>query len=465
MSFPAIIHEAHPYLAVSIALIPGARDAIGKAAYLGAITTVFGHPGRRFGQMTEALILTVAGTVLGVAWSTFGVYLGSLVIKGNPPAAYAIRGFFLAVVALFHGYLRSRAPRLFLFVLLMIIVSVVSLTSTAKEVTSVSVTQILYPILVGAGCIVLVNISIFPEFSSRFLGQMTIDTLDDTAEALGSAGQFFVEGDVAKTQNHEDARSSLDKEDKRENASQNEKSEAKDASSSQVPILKRLFSSILSNGLFTRYEKKTDVENPPNSHPTPLSIKDLTDRKAKIRQKLADCKDAQQECNFELAISVLPPRDLKPLSVTAMKKLVAHTIAVISACESKFALLGSTKDLEKTRNRKKKRKEVVDCKKDDSLHSSNPPEGPSGHFDTSKLVDEDLKKERLATIIDQDQAELDMIKPKREIEFGDARLLRYLLRRIAKPYEELHKVAARAIEVVIACVAHTYVITLQKAIK
>lgn len=49
-----------------------------------------------------------------------------------------------------------------------------------------------------------------------------------------------------------------------------------------------------------------------------------------------------------------------------------------------------------------------------------------------------------------------MIKPRREIEFGDARLLRYLLRRVAKPYKDLHQVVARTIEVVTACVAYTY---------
>lgn len=188
-------------LLVSICLIPGSRTAIGKAAYLGAITTVFGHPGRRFGQMAEALILVLSGTVLGVAWSILGIYLSSLVMKEYPPAAYAIRAIFLAVVVLFHGYLRSKTPRLFIFVLLLVIVSVVSLTSTAKVVTPLSATNILYPILIAAGCITLVNICVFPEFSSRYLGQMTLDTLNDTVRALGDAGTYFVESKKAVDKN------------------------------------------------------------------------------------------------------------------------------------------------------------------------------------------------------------------------------------------------------------------------
>jgi hypothetical protein len=38
-------------IAVILALIPAVVAVFGKAAYLGPITTVFGHPGRRFGAM------------------------------------------------------------------------------------------------------------------------------------------------------------------------------------------------------------------------------------------------------------------------------------------------------------------------------------------------------------------------------------------------------------------------------
>ncbi|KAI9878666.1 MAG: hypothetical protein M1830_000282 [Pleopsidium flavum] len=155
--------------AVGICLVPGARDALGRAAYLAPITTVFGHPGRRFGMMAESLILALGGTVVGVAWSLFGIYLGGLAIQSNSPAA------------------------LFLCVLLLIIVSVVLLTSPAQQVTGPLATQILYPILMAAGVILLVNISIFPEFSSAFMGQITIETLNEIADTLRDAGRYFVQ--------------------------------------------------------------------------------------------------------------------------------------------------------------------------------------------------------------------------------------------------------------------------------
>jgi len=406
--------------------------------------------------MTEALILTVSGTVIGVAWSTFGIYLGSLVIKDNPPAAYAIRGFFLAVVALIHGFLRSHTPRLFIFVLLMLIVAVVSLTSTAKGVTPVSATQILYPILIAAGCITLINLCIFPEFSSRFLGQMTIDTLNDTARALENAGRFFVEEESSNSQAKEPADRSPEKGSESDSTSRVEGSGEREVPLQDVSVYRRFITSIRFHAIFPHNMQRHGNESLAKSTPPQPSMKELTDSKAQIRKKLADCKAAQQECNFELAVSVLPPRDLKPLSVTAMKKLVANTIAVISACESKFALIGGNDEIETTTESEDK-PELARTGEDSHPDSSARLLQPSGHFGTTKMIDEDPKERNSSAMLDQDKAELHMIKPKREIEFGDARLLRYLLRRVAKPYETLHQVAARAVEVVIACVAHAYV--------
>lgn len=395
--------------------------------------------------MAESLILAISGTVLGVAWSMFGLYLGSLVIKEYPPAAYAIRGAFLAVVVLVHGYLRSRTPRLFIFVLLMIIVSVVTLTSTATAVSSVGATQILYPILIAVGCIILVNLCIYPEFSSRFLGQMTIDILSDTAEALENAGLYFVEAEASPAAAKKDSQTLMGGVDMGSASTKGMK---------DVRYLATQASSPPHISLYTKLEglvRKMFANGTPDpagkalEEKSKISLTDLTNSKAQIRKKLSDCKAAQQESNFEIAISVLPPREMKPISVRAMKRLVANTIAVIGACESKFALLGSDDD-------------------DDDEEVSPPDQGNPDVKDQMKdgegaasMAEEDAKQRKLSTIIERDKAELDMIKPKREIEFGDARLLRYLLHRVAKPYEDLHLVVARTIEVVIACVAYAYV--------
>ena len=391
--------------------------------------------------MAEALILAVSGAVLGVAWSLLGLYLGSLVVKDYPPAAYAIRGIFLTLAALFHGFLRSRTPRLFTFVLLMIIVSVVSLTSVATAVAPVAATQILYPILIAAGCITLVNLCIFPEFSSRFLGQMTIDTLSDTAKALQDAGSYFVEAEKATSAAGKSSQTSTDNLENKSASGTSPGALAEETTSpTKISVYARIKATV--QKLFAVDSASTNAEASLTGHK--ISLKVLTDSKAQIRKRLGDCKAAQQECNFELAVSVLPPRNLKPISIQAMKKFVANTIAVISACESKFALLGGDEET----GEEAESKPLVP-----NSQTQNATEHPA-----TTSPEEESKRRKLSEIVDQDKAELEMIKPKREIEFGDARLLRYLLRRIAKPYRDLHIVKARTVEVVTACIAYTYVI-------
>ena len=198
-------------------------------------------------------------------------------------------------------------------------------------------------------------------------------------------------------------------------------------------------------------ERSTSADDEAIKPNQKISVTELTDRKEHIRKKLAGCKAAQQECNFELAVSVLPPREMKPISVRAMVKMVANTIAVISACESKFALLGSNDEMESGH---------ADEKKPASATVKNNGNGGALITRTGSLTepsDEERAPKKSSTSIDQDLAELEMIKPKREIEFGDARLLKFLLKRIAKPYKGLQSVIARTVEVVTSCVAYTYV--------
>lgn len=243
--------------------------------------------------MFEELVLTVAGTLIGISWSMFGLYLSSLVYHHNGAAAHTIRGLFLVAALLFHGFLRSSTPRLFLMVLLEIIVAVVGLTSTAVSVSKLLVTQLLYPILTAVAILLVVNTCLFPEFSSRFLGNTTIETLDETVDILRDAGRYFIQSlELPKAE-----------EEKELNAEGVIKKLGKSAT----------FSSILQP---SQWHKKGKVESANRDEEAAsavkvVKLKSLTDAKAKLRSKLESCKAIQQECNFELAFAVLPPKDLK----------------------------------------------------------------------------------------------------------------------------------------------------------
>lgn len=411
---------------------------MGKAAYLGAMTTVFGHPGRRFGQLAEALILTLGGALLGLAWSTFGLYLSSLIIQTNPTAAYAIRGVFLTVALMIHGFLRSYAPRLFVAVVLWIIVSVVNLLSTARQVTNTGVTQILYPVLTATGVILVVNLCIFPEFSSSFLGQMTIETLNDTAIALERAGYYFTyssnqEADEDRKPADAQYGNQADPESGQKTISRRKESVASRPRGSSVmvnlthPPISAVASRLSSEAVSpTSAVGQASEQGAEGNRFVKISIGDLISAKGTLRKKLSDCKTAQSECNFELAYAVLPPRDLKPISGKSMTKLVANVVAVISTCESKFALIGDLSNQSKDHSQNDQIAEQTDDKSETSS----------------------LEPTRL---------DLELIKPKREIEFGDVRLLRYLLMGVEKPHNELMMSLGKTVAVVSSCIAYVYV--------
>ena len=365
-------------IANGLMLIPSVQTRIGQAAYLSGITTGFGHPGRRFGQMAEALILVALGTLLATAWTTLGVYLSSLVTISNPSAAVTIRGLFLAVSLLLHGYVRSFTPRLFLGTVLFILVSVINLVSTSKRVTLLQVTNILYPIGISIGLLLLVNLLVFPEFSSDYLGSTVTSSLHEVAKALKQAGDYFT---LITVQNIP------------EEASNDASITGKDGE---------------------------------------ITVRDIITSKTKIRAKLALCKATQNECNFELAYSTLPPRKLKAISQVSMAKITLSTIAIIGACESKFALLGE-------------------------------PSQDAGEPDASTLQEEQLTKQLSDGVSSQDfldgdpEKELELIKPRREIESGDPELLRFFIGQVTGPYRALQSNIDRSVDVINACIGFSYV--------
>lgn len=367
-------------LTVALCLLDVPNGPFGKAAYLAPMFAVFVHPGRRFGQLVETLSLALAGAFVGLAWTALGIYLGSLVVRNNETVAYAIRAVFLTISLLIHGYLRAHTPRLFIFVLVLIIICATGFTSTAMYVSASFINQLLYPILMAAAVILLVNISIFPEFSSGFLGKTTIEALVACAKSLSDAGHYFVE--------------------------------PIDGATTAEGIVKKSTTT-------SHHSKKTkDSSTEPATF---VSVASITSTKSNLRKQLSKCTEAQRESQFEVAYSILPPRYMRPISKYAMEKFVANTIAVIGACESRFALLG---DPSETPGADEAAEEAA--------------VGHNEHIDPTGIT-------------------LELVKPQREIEFGDVHLLRYLLARVHGPYMDLQAAVTQAVTVICVCLAVAYV--------
>ncbi|KAA8914554.1 hypothetical protein FN846DRAFT_926778 [Sphaerosporella brunnea] len=296
------------------------------------MTSVFGHPGRHLGAMVEALTMATIGGVIGVAWASLGTFLSSLVYGQNQHAAMTIKAVFVMVAAFVHGYVRLSTPRLFLLVLLMLMPVLIGLTSTATHLTLLFPTQFLYPILTAIAVMLLVNVTIFPEFGSSQLCMTTIKTILLAQKVTDAAADLFVEFAVGNDQ----------------------------------------------DDCITK-------------------LKNLTKLKADLRTKVNACDAVYTECSFELAYSVLPPRDLKSISRTGIKNVVAKANSLVGTCESTFAFLGI--------------------------------ENPA----TQQKLFIAKKEER-----------------------GDEQLLKNLVKRVERPLKQLQSAHSRALDVVAVCVAYAY---------
>lgn len=400
-------------IAVIIVIIPQIAVVFGPSAFLAPMATVFAHPGQRMGTMIEALFLLLFGTGLGLAWSIFGLYLSSLVYDHNEPAAFAIRAVFLLVAVLVHGYVRSSSPRIFLSVAFLLIACIVVLLGGNHRVTLSIFTNVCYPLLAGCGVSLVVNIIIFPELSSSFLGLSTIDTLCETMDTLNRATEWFITpgGDSRGPPTTDGltttatAINSIAEKAKRRRGG-----------------MKRFL------GGFPNPLKPSQDRFRPSATPIDMTtLASLTGKKAKLRTRLARCKAAQREVNYEITLSPLPPSSMKPISSSCMTRLVQNTITVIGACENKFVVLEN------------------DASSDDDHDLSQ-----RNTFDS----DSD-EIQRISTVEDYLQR-VERAKPSREMEVSSAEILESILERIKEPVQEFEVSLQEAFHLVVVCLAYCY---------
>ena len=405
-------HTISVTIVLIIVLIPAVSSRYGTSTYLAAMTAVFAHSGQRFGQMAESLFLVFSGMVLGLGWSLLGLYLSSLLFHSNQAAAYTVRALFVAVAVMFHGLLRSHTPRLFVMVFMILILCFGNLMGTKPTVTLSTATSVLYPILTAMGVLLVVNVTVFPEFSSRFLGETIIQTLSQTDDTLKDSVQWFMEPTI-----------------KREEMGAGPESPA---------------------GSHEDNTKRTGNSNVTDKGSRVARLATLAAAKPRLRAKLASCKKTYRECTFEIIYSVLPPRSLKPISNTAMSHLVRNVITLISACESKFALIGEDSTEEKSPDHE-----------DESSSDSSDSDAESASDSESATTQSEAgstkarKKSRVARRPAVTEV-LQEIKPRREISSADVDILESLLSRVRKPVAELLAQVNSATDLVITCLAYCY---------
>ena len=259
-------------------------------------------------------------------------------------------------------------------------------TSTTFYISSTFVTTLLYPMVTAIAILLIVNILIFPEFGATGLGYYalsffmldcgkltsppgltTVETLQRTITILNDATDLFVESfgnlpSVPGTGHHH-----------------------------------HTSEHILDNKV--------------------IRLAELTASRSALRAKVAECESVYRDCAFDISYSCLAPKELKPIAGKGMSKLVMNVMALIGACESKYALMGAA--------------ELKDERGGDGV---SPEEGEKEGGGKVKVGKEEEKGKKGSKGKDKEKEErkeayVPGLKVKRAIESGDQQLLKYLLRR------------------------------------
>ncbi|KAL1835089.1 hypothetical protein VTK73DRAFT_6291 [Phialemonium thermophilum] len=189
-------------------------------------------------------------------------------------------------------------------VFVMMIVCFTTLLGTARAVTAALATQIVYPILTAMGIVSVVNVLVFPEFSGRFLGEATIDTLCLTESTLKAAVEWFLEPAVGPRggggRRGSQKRGAVLGDDE---ACSEEEDEMDITEPAPTPM----------SQISTTHEQQQQQQKQPpkpsqsrggdddKDGPSSLvaRLARLTAAKGRLRAKLASCKRAYEECMFE----------------------------------------------------------------------------------------------------------------------------------------------------------------------
>ena len=193
-------------------------------------------------------------------------------------SALAILAVFETIMLFVHGWMRSVSHHYFHIVFpLFLVVHFAFLAPLTQDAGTVA-KAFSTPFYLGIGLSIFWNLTLFPEFGSTYLGNATVDALNEIHKSIDSAVNFFV---------------SID---------------AKEPSDSL-------------------YDKES------------ISLAKLLKLKGTIDNKVSSCGLVLDECMYEISYSYVSPADVKTVT-HAFKELSMYISALINACQLEFLLVG-----------------------------------------------------------------------------------------------------------------------------
>ncbi|KAB5566874.1 hypothetical protein GE09DRAFT_1284587 [Coniochaeta sp. 2T2.1] len=156
------------FTAYVLCLVPSVREWLGRYSYVMVVSTIINHPGRTIGAQVDGCVSTILGTLTGLGWGAFGLWLSTSTEAaqvGYGPILAVFLGVYIGIIA----SIRSYFIRLYQFVIcagLAVCYTVLSEVSDEK-VRWIKLLNYGIPWLLGQGLCLVVCILFFPDAGSR----------------------------------------------------------------------------------------------------------------------------------------------------------------------------------------------------------------------------------------------------------------------------------------------------------
>ncbi|SCU95814.1 LAFA_0G02454g1_1 [Lachancea sp. 'fantastica'] len=284
----------HATVSLIFCLIPQIRNRLGNQPAMLPLIAVIVHPGRRVSATIQGAIYCTTGLLVGLAYALFGRVLAQKCLGSTwhsvkesehythsymrYEAALAVLAVFEVIMLFFHGWMRSVSHHYFGIVFPLFLVVHFAFMASLDQTAGTIAEAFSVPFYLGIAMAIFWNLVLFPEFGSTYLGNSTVDALNEIHKSVDSALNFFISIDV------QDASKSL-------------------------------------------YSEQ------------PISLAKLLNLKKSIDAKISSCTLVLQECIYEVSYSYVSPSDLKPV-IQSFSNLSKYINALINACQLEFLLVG-----------------------------------------------------------------------------------------------------------------------------
>lgn len=159
-----------------LCLVPSVRNWLGPYNYIMVISTIVNHPGRAIGAQIDGCASTILGTITGLGWGAFGLWLSTSTLQAHVGYG-AILATFLGIYIGILAVMRAYFIRLYQFVICAGIAVCYTVLSEASD-ERVRWSKLLdygIPWVLGQALCLLVCVVVFPDAGARSLA-LSVDT-------------------------------------------------------------------------------------------------------------------------------------------------------------------------------------------------------------------------------------------------------------------------------------------------